>query len=47
MLKKLKNYGKHFNFHPLVLEDIVNISQRPKIDEYEDYFLRCFKDDVL
>ena len=28
---------KKFNVHKLVMEDIANIQQRPKIDEYEDY----------
>ena len=31
----IKTYGEKFNIHPLVLEDIVNIGQRPKFDEYE------------
>jgi magnesium transporter len=26
-----------FNFHPLAVEDCVNISERPKIDDYETY----------
>ncbi len=29
--------GKKFNLHPLVLEDIVNTNQRPKIVDYGDY----------
>jgi magnesium transporter len=28
--------GKVFNLHPLVLEDVVNVPQRPKIEEYND-----------
>lgn len=28
---------KEFNIHKLVLEDIANIQQRPKLDEYDDY----------
>jgi magnesium transporter len=28
--------GKVFNLHPLVLEDVVNVPQRPKIEEYDD-----------
>ncbi|MEL0456640.1 magnesium/cobalt transporter CorA [Flavobacteriaceae bacterium SZ-1-7] len=35
--------GEHYELHPLVLEDIVNISQRPKIDEYEDYLFVVLK----
>lgn len=27
-----------FNIHPLVLADIANTTQRPKIEEYDDYF---------
>lgn len=29
--------GKHFGFHPLILEDILNTEQRPKIEDFEDY----------
>ncbi len=35
--------GKHFNLNPLVLEDIVNTEQRPKIDEYENYIFGVFR----
>lgn len=35
--------GKHYDLHPLVLEDIVNITQRPKIDEYENYIFVVLK----
>ncbi len=31
--------GQVFNLHPLVLEDIVNVPQRPKIEEYEDQLI--------
>lgn len=30
--------GQHYNLHPLIIEDIVNTNQRPKIDEYQEYF---------
>jgi magnesium transporter len=33
----LEKIGSIFNLHPLVLEDIMNISQRPKIEEYDNY----------
>lgn len=33
----IEKVGKIFGIHPLVLEDIVNTEQRPKIDFYEDY----------
>jgi magnesium transporter len=29
--------GHRFNLHPLVLEDILNTDQRPKVDDYGDY----------
>ena len=31
----LEKIGDHFNIHPLVLEDILNTEQRPKLDDYE------------
>lgn len=40
--------GTLFDLHPLILEDILNTEQRPKIDEFDDYvFLetRSFKYD--
>ena len=33
----LQRFGAHFGLHALVLEDILNTHQRPKIEEYEDY----------
>ena len=35
--KEIEKVGKYYQLHPLIIEDIVNTSQRPKIDEYEDY----------
>ncbi len=32
----LQRLGKVFKLHPLVLEDVVNVPQRPKIEDYED-----------
>jgi len=29
--------GEQFGFHPLLLEDILNTEQRPKMDEYDGY----------
>ncbi|MSR35236.1 MAG: magnesium/cobalt transporter CorA [Gemmatimonadetes bacterium] len=29
--------GAHYGFHPLVLEDIAHVGQRPKLEEYDDY----------
>jgi len=33
----ISDIGKFFDLHPLVLEDIVNTEQRPKMDDYEEY----------
>jgi magnesium transporter len=33
----LQEIGRRFQLHPLVLEDILNTDQRPKIDDYGDY----------
>jgi magnesium transporter len=36
-VQNLEQVGSCFNIHPLVLEDILDIEQRPKIEDYEDY----------
>jgi len=33
----LEKLGECFNLHPLVLEDILNTDQRPKIEDFENY----------
>ncbi|WP_324719039.1 magnesium/cobalt transporter CorA [Salinimicrobium sp. HB62] len=35
---EIEKIGKYYDLHPLIIEDIVNTNQRPKIDEYSDYF---------
>ncbi|WP_414529613.1 magnesium/cobalt transporter CorA [Nodularia chucula] len=35
----LQRLGKVFDLHPLVLEDVVNMAERPKIEDYEDQLL--------
>lgn len=32
----LQGIGRVFQLHPLVLEDVVNVPERPKIEDYED-----------
>ncbi len=39
----LEAFGKQFNLHPLLLEDIANTDQRPKLDDYEAYFFLVMK----
>lgn len=35
----LQRLGNVFNLHPLVLEDVVNVPQRPKVEEHGDQLL--------
>ena len=39
----LEKLGECFSLHPLVLEDILNVDQRPKIEDYEDYLYIVLK----
>lgn len=36
-IKLLEDIGEHLKISPLVLEDIANVHQRPKFDEYDTY----------
>ena len=35
--------GQHFDIHPLTLEDVVNTAQRPKAEDFDNYFYVVFK----
>jgi magnesium transporter len=35
--------GKQFSLHPLLLEDVTNTDQRPKLDDYEAYIFLVIK----
>ena len=39
----IEKIGIYFNIHPLVMEDILNTGQRPKLEDYEDYLYIVFK----
>jgi magnesium transporter len=41
--KNLEDLGACFHLHPLVLEDILNTDQRPKLDDYGDYLFIVLK----
>lgn len=41
--KVIEEIGKHFNLHPLILEDIVDTDQRPKIKDFGDYIFIILK----
>ncbi|MUP45590.1 magnesium/cobalt transporter CorA [Gramella sp. BOM4] len=36
-VEEIKKIGEYYELHPLVMEDIVNTGQRPKIEVYQDY----------
>ena len=36
-VKLLEQLGQHFGLHPLALEDVMNVGQRPKLEEHEDH----------
>ena len=39
----IEQVGEYFNIHPLILEDILNITQRPKFDDLGDYIYIILK----
>ena len=39
----IEEIGRLFNLHPLVLEDIANTGQRPKIDDFNEYIFVSLK----
>ncbi len=39
----IEKLGQHFKLHPLILEDILNTGQRPKLDDYGDYLFLVLK----
>jgi len=39
----VEKLGNHFGFHPLIMEDIVNTGQRPKIEDAGDYVFVVLK----
>ena len=39
----IEKFGKHFNVHPLVLEDILNTEKRPLMEDYGEYIYMVIK----
>ncbi|MDD3741140.1 MAG: magnesium/cobalt transporter CorA [Bacteroidales bacterium] len=39
----IKNIGEKFNIHKLVLEDVLNTHQRPKVDFYDEHIFAVIK----
>jgi magnesium transporter len=42
-LELIEKIGKRFGLHPLVLEDIVNTGQRPKLEDFENHVFVVLK----
>jgi len=42
-LEVIEAIGRNFGIHPLVLEDIVNTQQRPKMEDFDDYLFIVLK----
>lgn len=42
-VSEIEKLGHEFELHPLVMEDIVNTEQRPKVEEYEKYIFVTLK----
>jgi magnesium transporter len=42
-LDMIEKIGKIYNIHPLTLEDIVHVDQRPKFEDYDHYILSILK----
>ena len=42
-LDLIEKIGRHYNIHPLTLEDILNVDQRPKMEEFENYIFYVVK----
>jgi magnesium transporter len=39
----IEKIGEYYNIHPLSLEDIVHIDQRPKFEEFDHYLIAIFR----
>lgn len=39
----IKQLSEKFNIHPLTIEDILNVEQRPKVEEFENYLFITLK----
>jgi magnesium transporter len=42
-IELIEQIGTHFSIHPLILEDIVNTGQRPKLEDFDDYMYLVVK----
>lgn len=42
-IELIKNLTKRYNLHPLTVEDILNVEQRPKVEEFKNYLFITLK----
>ena len=42
-VERMEKIGNHFGIHPLIMEDILNTGQRPKMDDLDDYVFVVLK----
>ncbi|WP_321389300.1 magnesium/cobalt transporter CorA [Emcibacter sp.] len=42
-LEMIRKIGDHFGLHVLALEDLLNLGQRPKMEQYDDHLFAVFK----
>ncbi|MCP4713093.1 MAG: magnesium/cobalt transporter CorA [Planctomycetes bacterium] len=42
-VEMIKKVGEHFGLHNMVLEDILHTTQRPKLEDYDDYLFVVMK----
>jgi magnesium transporter len=42
-IELIEKIGKHFEIHPLVLEDVLNTDQRPKMEDFDKYIFFVIK----
>jgi len=40
----LQKLGEHFGLHPLALEDVLNLGQRPKLEDYDEHYFIVMKE---
>jgi magnesium transporter len=40
--EQIEFLGRHFDWHPLMVEDLTHFEQRPKLDSYENYLYMVF-----
>ncbi|MFT4993513.1 MAG: magnesium transporter [Paraglaciecola sp.] len=42
-IELIREFGEQYNLHKLALEDLLNLGQRPKMEQYDDHLFVVFK----